>query len=318
MLRKPITTFLLLVALHSLGQPALSEQKIRWYNFYWGGDSLYPRDAIMLKSSIDTLNFSFNWQFDTGSPRTFAYGKPWQSFLNTFPWMKDQFYIIDSFRQDGYINVNNRLITFSGSKLPKNVLGVMPDYGDNIPSEVILANFGADVTIGTIGIDVFRQGVLALDLKNSRIGYSPKLTDQFYTSKLNTIDFIFYQNRIIVPVEIDGQIFYFFYDSGASLFPLKTTARFTDKLPSIKYTDTLRNITTWGKSYDVPGGIFDSQVKIGSMQIMQPKIYVHPDPEKYHTGIFEEAEATGLIGNEYFYNKILLIDFTRMKMTIID
>ncbi len=296
----------------------LASEKLVWYDYYWDGDSSNPKDAMMLRSTIDTINFNFRWQFDTGSPRTFFYGNIWKSFERAFQQLSRLFFVTDSTKQDGYINLNNPAIRISNKKIPGNRVGFLPGYGDDIDKEIILNNPGASVTVGTIGIDLFRKGVLAIDFKTNRIGYSGKLSDKFYTGNKNTTDFILYQNRIVLPVTIGSELYYFFYDSGASLFPLKTTAALAAKMPAIIYSDTLRNITTWGKSYDVPGGTFHSKLQIGKMVVTPSKIYVHPDPEKYHTRIFEEAEVSGLLGNAYFDSKIIIIDFTRMKFTIID
>lgn len=296
----------------------INQEKINWYDFIWEGEDKNPREAMMLKSRIEPINFTFRWQFDTGSPRTFFYGNVWNSFVKAFPELKKEFPITDSTKSDGYINLRNKKIKVSGKLLPKNIIGLYENYGQHIDKELILQNLGSSTVIGTIGIDMFRDGVLVIDFKQQKIGYASKFSDNFYANNKSTTDIILYQNRILIPVTIDKQTRYFFYDSGASLFPLKSTASFSKLLPAVVYTDTLKNITTWGKSHDVPGGIFKKPVKIAGKTIKSPKIYIHPDPDQYHTNIFKEAEAFGLIGNSIFENKILIFDFTRMKMTLLD
>lgn len=303
--------------LYSAAQ-SLENEKITWYDFYWDGDESNPKDAMLLKSVIDTVNFNFRWQFDTGSPRTFFYGNLWNSFTVAFPYLDSLFFTIDTLKSDGFVNLRNNAVRISGNKLPGNIIGLLPGYGGKVSKDIILQNPGASVPIGTMGIDIFRLGVLLIDFKNNKIGYSDRLTRSFYKEKHNIIDFMLYQNRIIIPVGINEEVFYVFYDSGASLFPLKTTSAFTGKLPGITFTDTLRNITTWGKSYDVPGGRFNGTLKIGNLTVNDAKVYVHPDPDEYHTKIFSEAGTYGLIGNAYFDNKIVVIDFTTLKFTIIE
>ena len=295
----------------------LSQEKVKWYPFVWEGDEDLPKDAMLLYSTIDTVNFTFKWQFDTGSPRTFFYGNPWRSFCNTFPLLKTLFTTVDTLKADGYINVKNGGINIDGQKLPSGVIGVMPDYGNLIDKQLILDNLGAATTIGTMGIDLFRQGVLIIDFKDNRLGFTERLSPGFYSARHNTLDFMLYKNRIIIPVQLGRTTYYFFYDSGASLFPLKTTAAFTTLAGAVHYTDTLYNITTWGKAYNVPGGTLKQKLNIGNLRIKQPKMYVHPDPDKYHTEIFKEAETMGLIGNAFFDNRMLVIDFTKMKFTIL-
>lgn len=312
-----LSTLMLFVTFTFTKAQGLDKEKVRWYDFYWSGDDTGSKDAMMLRSKIDSIDFNFRWQFDTGSPRTFFYGNVWNSFCAAFPSLAKSFFVVDSLRSDGFLNLKNGGLRISGNKLPKNIIGLLPNYGDTIPTDIILSNLGASTTVGTMGIDLFRNGVLIIDFKSNRIGYADKLSRTFYSADKNTIDFSLYQNRIILPVKIDTTTFYFFYDSGASLFPLKTTSAFPNLTQWINYTDTLYNITTWGKSFDVPGGTIKKKVQIGSLALTDPKIYAHPDPDKYHTQIFTEADTEGLLGNAYFDGRIIVIDFTRMKFSIL-
>lgn len=315
---KQIVFTLLIIVLNNqtFGQ-TLRNEKVIWYDYYWTGDSSNAKDAMMLNSKIDTVDFNFRWQFDTGSPRTFFYGNVWNSFCDAFPYLKSKFFNIDTFKSDGFINLKNGGVVISKNTLPKPILGLLPNYGSVVDKNIILENLGASTTIGTIGIDLFRDGVLIIDFKKNKIGYTDILSDQFYKEKQHTIDFTLYQNRIILPIKIGKKVFNFFYDSGASLFPLKSTAAFKAFDKMINYTDTLYNITTWGKSYNVPGGNIKEKIRIGKFKITQPKIYLHPDPDQFHTQIFKEAKVYGLIGNAFFENKIVVIDFTKMKFSIL-
>lgn len=289
-------------------------EKIKWMDFYWDGDTENPKDAILLQSKIDTLDFKFNWQFDTGSPYTFLYGDLWRSFADAFPYLNKKFPLADTL-SEGHKKMMEPKIFFGTIPLTKKTVYLLAGYGDYIDKEILYANYGASLTIG---IDQFRNGVLIIDFRNNKIGYSHKFTDNFYSKKSNTVDFILYMNRIILPVTIGNKTYPFFYDSGASLFPIKTTLDFKKDFPPMAAADTLYNITTWGKSYDVPGMRTNDKTKIGSATYKDVKIYVHPDSEKYHTEIFREAGTYGLIGNQLFENKIIIIDFTRMKFTIVN
>jgi len=314
---KLVLSIILIISSNVIFGQEFKNENIKWFDYYWDGDSTHPKDAMILKSKIDTVNFDFCWQFDTGSPRTFVYGNVWNSFTNAFPFLKEKFFVIDSLKNDGFINLKNDGVYVSGKRLPKNIIGYLPDYGNFFEKDIILDNLGASIILGTIGIDIFRNGVLIIDFRKNQIGYTDKLSQEFYTKQQNTVDFTLYQNRIIIPIKIGNEVFYFFYDSGASLFPLKTTSTFSNLSKLVNYSDTLYNITTWGKSYNVPGGNINSAASLGKLKIKNPKIYVHPDPELYHTKIFEEANTCGLIGNAYFENKIIIIDFTKMKFTIL-
>lgn len=314
---RPICLLAFLLIAGHFGKAQSTEPNTTWYKFYWDSSDLSPREAILLKSTIDTLPFNFRWQFDTGSPQTFFYGKLWNSFLTAYPHLKNKFSVVDSSRLDGYTIVKNNRVKIGENGLIGRRLGVLENYGNAVDSAVLIESRGASATIGTIGIDLFRQGVLILDFPNLSIGYAESLSEEYLQEIQRkgaaVSDFMLYRNRIIIPVSLGGKTYKFLYDSGASLFAVKTTAKLSKLIPPVVITDTLKNITTWGKSHDVPGGIFKQPIKIGQKTYTGKKVYIHPDPDLFHTKILEEAEVVGLIGNEFFYDKKIIFDFTRMK-----
>lgn len=313
---------LLLLLFPAIAIPAFSQstlldkERVKWMPFQWDGDDMTPKSSMMVKTRIDTLDYNFKWQFDTGSPYTFLYGITWQKFVNHYNWLGSRFNTVDSFSQAPYKKIKSPAIAAGDNKLPGRTILINPEYGDDFPQEYVAQYKGANFMIGTIGIDKFRDRVLIIDFKNNRIGTTLLLSDTFYQKK-QAVDFILYQNRIILPVQIGKKSYRFFYDSGASLFPLKTTAALAKQLPPVNITDTLFNITTWGKSYDVPGGTISGSMQIAGVNIRQALLYIHPDPDGYHTEIFREAGVQGLIGNQPFDQKIIVIDFTRNKFTVL-
>jgi hypothetical protein len=60
-------------------------------------------------------------------------------------------------------------------------------------------------SIGTIGVDIFRDKVLVLDFKNKKVGFCDSLTKQFYKQNLYSSPFQFFKNRIILPVQIGSE-----------------------------------------------------------------------------------------------------------------
>jgi len=161
-------TILVLNTIFAFGQ-GIENEKIKWYDYYWDGDSTNPKDAMILKSKIDTVNFIFRWQFDTGSPRTFVYGNVWNSFTTAFPYLKKLFFIVDTLKNDNFINLKNGGIIISEKRLPKNIIGYLPNYGNVIDKDIILNNLGSSTMLGTIGIDIFRDGVLVIDFKKIKL-----------------------------------------------------------------------------------------------------------------------------------------------------
>lgn len=295
----------------------LSAEKIAWYAFEWEGSPASPKEVMILHSTIDTLRLDCKWQFDTGSGASFFYEKTYRSIQDAYPYLKEKYPRLDSINADWW-KTSSPAVKVGGSALPNKDYLLYMDYGDYIDPQVWKNEPTATTTIGTLGLDQFSHGVLIIDLSKDRIGYASNISTTFYSKAKHTVSFRFFKNRIILPISIGKKKLEFFYDSGASIFPLKTTASLQAALPAVQFTDTLRNITTWGKSYDIPGGRLQQQPKLGSLPLEPSRIYVHPDPEGFHSKIFREAGVTGLIGNQPFDKKILVIDFVRKRFTVLE
>lgn len=207
------------ITLQALSQSALlDKERVKWMPFQWEGDDALPKSSMMVKTKIDTLDYNFKWQFDTGSPYTFLYGITWQKFTNHYTWLNSRFSIVDSFSQAPYKKIKSPSIAAGDSKLPGRTILINPDYGDDFPQEYVSQYKGANFLIGTIGIDKFRDRVLIIDFKNNRIGTAALLSDTFY-QKNTAVDFMVYQNRIILPVKIGKKTTGSFMTAAPACFP---------------------------------------------------------------------------------------------------
>ena len=171
-------------------------------------------------------------------------------------------------------------------------------------------------SIGTIGVDIFKDKVLILDFKNEKIGYCDSLTNHFYKQKLNTSPFQFYMNRIILPVQIGSENLNFMYDCGASMFTLNAIPKYSKSFAPKQLSDTLYNINNGeaGTVYNAVGGKTGKQVRILGKIYNDMVIYL----EKGESEIFEEAKVAGAIGNKLFLDHIVIIDFKKKKFSLVD
>ena len=306
-----ILTSLFLFGQISFGQNTFKNEKIVWTDFEWA-DPNY-KDVMLITSKLDTLDYLFRWQLDTGSPYTYLEGGTFKKFTNKFPYLADKIKRVDTSYNGNWYKIFTPPFKFDTPILPNMIL----------KNDKIGGNFSQDLldkykgfSIGTIGVDIFKNKVLILDFKNKKIGYCDSLTKQFYKQKINSSPFQFYKNRIILPVQIGTEKINFMYDCGASMFTLNATPKHSKSFAPKQLTDTLYNINNGesGAVYNALGGKTDKQIKILGKTFKDMVIYL----EKDESEIFEEAKVAGAIGNKLFLEHIVIIDFKTKKFSLVD
>ena len=295
-------------------QSALVKERIKWINFQWNDPK--DKDAIFLKSRLDTLDYNFNWQLDTGSPYTFINGATWDIFNKRFPLLTQLINWFDTMHEGHYYKVSTPPFTFYGKKFLANTILKNDKMGGGFPEDYLDKYRGNGFQMGTIGLDMFKNNVLILDFKENKIGYADKLSNAFYLEKLMKSNFTFYKNRIIIPVKIGKESFSFMYDCGANMFTLQTTPKKSASFSPAVYSDTLFGINNGetGEVHNVIGGKIDKQVSILGKKYKDILIYV----EKGESEIFDEANVAGIIGNKLFLDHIVIIYFKRKKFTLLN
>ncbi|HWB26458.1 MAG TPA: hypothetical protein VG738_13315 [Chitinophagaceae bacterium] len=306
-----LLALLLQVANKCLAQAAFKSENISWLPFEWSDPD--TKDVILLTARLDTLDYFFRWQLDTGSPYTYLEGGTFKKFENKFPYLSYEIKRVDTLYNGNWYKIFTPPFTFEGRILPDTILK-NDHIGGNFPQEYLDQYKG--FSIGTIGVDNFKNRVLILDFKNRRIGYCDSLTQQFYSTKTKTSPFRFYKNRIILPVTIGGKEIDFMYDCGASMFTLNTTPNASQGFAPKMLTDTLYGINNGesGAVYNAVGGKTGKQVTILGTTYKNMVIYL----EKGESPIFEEAKVAGAIGNKLFLDHILIFDFKTKKATLVD
>ena len=306
-----VLTFILLTGLISFGQDQLKNEKVVWAAFEWADPS--AKDVMLITSHLDTLDYLFRWQLDTGSPYTYLEGGTFKKFTMKFPYLTDKIKRVDTTYDGNWYKIFTPPFKFDTPILPGIILKI-DKIGGNFPQDYLEKYKG--FSIGTIGVDNFKDKVLILDFKNKRVGYCNSLTQSFYKQKLNASSFRFYKNRIILPVQIGDQKINFMYDCGASMFTLNTTPKSSKSFAPKQLTDTLYDINNGesGAVYNALGGRTDKQVSILGKTYKDMVIYI----EKGESDIFDEAKVAGAIGNKLFLDHIVIIDFKTKRFSLID
>ncbi len=161
-----VLSFILLTGLFSFGQDQLKNEKVVWAAFEWADPS--AKDVMLITSHLDTLDYLFRWQLDTGSPYTYLEGGTFKKFTTKFPYLTDKIKRVDTTYDGNWYKIFTPPFKFDTPILPAIILK-NDKIGGNFPQDYLEKYKG--FSIGTIGVDNFKDKVLILDFKNKRVGY---------------------------------------------------------------------------------------------------------------------------------------------------
>ncbi|MDZ4667437.1 MAG: hypothetical protein SGJ00_06085 [bacterium] len=283
-------------------------------SFYWEkaeiNGRVYDKAAMFVPINIDHLKQDIFAQFDLGSNTSILYEKNLRS-IKEFSHLK-----LDTL-PDGNTDDGKKIFVLRNVNLSigKIDLGTRDIYG--------FFNYGYSIgidkskgfeekSIGTIGSDIVQNKYLIINFPAKKISISDSLnykTEQsfnFVTCKL-------VNNRIIVPLEINGKIKYFLYDTGASLFPMSTSKSIWTEITDNKINNTL-NITNFGKPVQMLSAKSNLNVKIAGRQFKNFEVY--HERNNFFDEIFKQIECDGIIGNSFFFDKVICIDYKTKRFGI--
>ncbi|QHW01055.1 hypothetical protein [Spirosoma endbachense] len=281
--------------------------KKKWVPFSWFGDTLggrrFDKLAIFITGQLGNASTPFNLQFDTGSNVSVLKGNTLESLkqqqANQYAFLPD----LSDKTKEGFQSVSLKMLP-EGPTLTN--VWIDNKYGEAIDSTSLTTKEA--LPIGSWGADICENRILILDFAKQQIA----LLDALPEKTQRQIDFVpieIKNHRPHVPVTINGKQYYLLYDSGASLFPIMTVKKYWDVINPVAVTDTIKRVSTWGKYSDVYGAPMRSEVRLGHTTLTPKVIYYHPDPYKHHEPIFDKAGVIGSVGNSYFLDRIVVIDF---------
>jgi len=296
-------------------------EKPEWINFDWVGDSIsnkyYEKVAITIPFSIEGIPHQFNSQFDLGATSTMVYGNSIKPYLIKY---QELFKKLDTLNKTNWLqskkvgafkNINFKLDTVL---FQNQELVYFEGYGDELTIDSIETK--TIKHIGTIGPNLFQNKYLVIDFPNHRIAVLDSL-NAHYTKRTTFVDAKLDNGRIKVPVTINGSIEYFMFDTGSSLFPLSVSKESVKILSSEKKAVDTLNVSTWGEYYDVHGYKITSNISIGGSKINADNFNVY-DSKKEFKQFFENEKIMGIMGNSFFLDKEIIIDYKNKKFGIIN
>jgi len=290
------------------------EPNIEWIPYEWVGDTIegnyIDKVAMVVPFEIKGIPHLFKSQFDLGATNTVVYGNSIYPYVQKYPEIQikidtgDKKNIFQGREVAAFNDLNFKLdnVEFTNQKLL---------FINNYGNHVILDSSTSQRTqpVGTIAPDLFQGRTLIIDFTLDKIG----VTLDSIIDNVTYVNVQIENGRIKVPVSINGKVKYFMYDTGASLFPLIVHS---DNLNKYKEesseVDTLKT-TTWGVEYDVYGVDILPEIKIGETTLNKEEKKVFGNPREEFKQFFAEENIEGILGNSFFYDKTIVINYKTKK-----
>jgi len=120
-------------------------------------------------------------------------------------------------------------------------------------------------------------------------------------------------NKPIIPLKIDGKVYHFQYDNGASIFPIVSYKKnFQNLIDSSKIIENF-NIRNFNNPLIVKAIETNKEIIIGKSSFNTKEFWF--TDEDYFS--LEQQGIDGIIGNVFFLDKTIVIDFKNKKFGII-
>jgi hypothetical protein len=298
---RPAALALLLLAACAAPPPsAPAAEPIAWSDFRWvplsSGGRTNPHAAIFVPIQSEDLGGTYWLQLDTGAEADlWIYRAPLAQLLARTGVAYDSTRAV---RVDGRIGAyplrqaRVQVHRYAGDSLRA---------GDPFPE------------IGTLGLDFFRGRVLLLDLPRRRFAIldSAAALPPSLASRVAWTPAVHRNGKLFVPLTAGGRTFDgFFYDSGASLFPLVTTPEVWRQITGRAGDDpsnTVVRVPSFGETITLKGAPVPGRVSVGAAALDQPlAFYLADGPRRLDFGTWG-FPVTGLFGNALFADRYLVI-----------
>lgn len=318
--RQGILFFILFTScIFSFGQKRPLNKTIssKWLSFSWYSDSVsgrwFDKLAVMLPVRVNNIKARFTAQFDLGSSETILYGNVLKHY---FPGQPALYSLLDTTRRAtsdaGVVNYPSRKIDLHiGNYITRDLL-FFENYGDEVPRDSLFTT--SEKHIGTIGATFTNDKVLIIDFPRNRMCILDTMT-KYWSSKADFVDCRIKNNRIHLPLTINGKLHWIMFDTGASIFPLSTGKKMWESMvDTTEKPDTLL-VNSWGEKVPYYGATMRNDIYLGSYKLPAGKAWYNENERLLD---FNKGEGIdGTTGNAYFFQNTIIIDFKNKRFGIL-
>jgi hypothetical protein len=265
-------------------------------DFKWERDSINGKlvDKIAMSVPFTIENKTYRFQFDLGANMTLIYDKCFE---------KTEF--IKNKKTDQPMEAaGHQVFTIDNQNFSVGKLKV-----EHYKLHGLL-NFEQEEACGVVGADLFQNKYLIIDFPNKKATVSDKLKTN---KKIDFVDIKIINNKPILPLKIDNKVYQFQYDNGASIFPIVSYKKnFQNLIESSEIIENF-NIRNFNNPLIVKAIKTNKEIIIGK-STFNTKEFWYTDEDYFY---FEQQGIDGIIGNVFFLDKTIVIDFKNKKFGII-
>jgi len=317
------TSLLCLLVLFSCQSPDTGKEKtslsnLNWIGFTWKGDSLgkkyFDRAAIFIPLHLQNISQNFAAQFDMGANASLIYGNVFKPYLQLYPEYAKKLDTINaeiSIGDEKQGELKDVTVQMDSFKYHYDILPFFKNYGENLSADS--AKTATPKHIGTLGADMLQNKVLVIDYPNKRLA----ILDSLPAAQFALFDFEpckIDNNRIKLPLLVNKQKQWYMFDTGASIFSIVTSPDNWKNICETGKTDTLA-IQSWGRSYNMYGAATRTDIFLNKTKLPKTTAYKVELPE--YLEMFTQEKIAGIVGNSYFLNSTIAIDFRKSQFGIL-
>lgn len=260
--------------------------------------------GLLLPVKIKGIPRTFYMQFDTGSPSTLLYKQTILSIREQYP---DQITAIDSASttidqsfQLGDMEVHSKQFRLYDHK--KSPI----DWNDTTA-----------IKIGTLGSDMIDKKLTILDFINQRCYFgeeAPELGSEIILQELK-----FSNRRVLMPVVVAGKECKLLHDTGTSGFELITNEKTWKQLSEKKaIPKEAFKVKSWKRELTAFNIASDKKISFNAAEINLNQVTYIKGASFMQHALMRMTGMGGMIGNQLFMNKVLILDCKNERYAILD
>jgi len=281
---------------------------IEWSKFEWIsstiGDKTFDRVGILVPVKLKNNPKTFWMQLDTGTDVTVVYQIPFSQLNYPVKPIKGL---------EDFVALSGSIGNCPFDSFP---VFMYKDFGDSLNDKE------EHPVIGSVGQDILVGRILVIDFPKERFCLTDSL-DSAVKSLLSRASFVNLNrrdNKLFVHVQIaDTSSDDFFYDTGASLFPISTSKAMWQKLTGLEGNEknnVRMSVSSWGQEVVLIGAPVKGDLTFGTLNVPNPMVYF--DTTGLITFSQEPFKTDGLLGNALFYDEYtVVIDLVHNRFGIL-
>lgn len=260
--------------------------------------------GLLLPVKIKGIPHTFYMQFDTGAPSTLLYDKTLLTIQKQFP---NQILGLDSTSNTTAQTLQVGDLTIHSKQFKLYDRGV----------DSIDWNDSTIIRIGTLGADIIDKKLTVFDFKNHCIYFGDEAPD--LGKKLVFHPLKYKMRKVMLPATIAGKKRKLLHDSGTSGFELITNKKNWDKLSKKSaHPEEAFKVKSWKRQLTAYNIASDKEIVFKPLAISLDQVtYIKGASAMQKIGM-RLTGMGGMIGNQLFMNKVLVLDCKNRRYAILD